>query len=97
MTKIILRTDDLTFFRQKPKILLTIKSQKSIIMKVNEGLKDRVIRMYAGMIIAGIGISFNSVWAVLGIPVFLSGAIGVCPLYSLMGINTISKEELQEN
>jgi hypothetical protein len=32
---------------------------------------------------------------VLGIPVFLSGVLGFCPLYSLMGINTFSKEELQ--
>lgn len=65
-------------------------------MKANEGIKDRVIRMFAGMVIAGIGISLNSFWAVLGIPVFLTGALGYCPLYSLMGIKTFSKEELQE-
>ncbi len=64
-------------------------------MKANEGIKDRVIRMFAGMVIAGIGISFNSFWAVLGIPVFLTGVLGYCPLYSLMGIKTFSKEELQ--
>ncbi len=64
-------------------------------MKVNVGLKDRVIRMYLGMIIAGFGIMYNSAWAMLGIPVFLTGVLGYCPIYSLLGIKTFSKEELQ--
>lgn len=62
-------------------------------MKNNQGLTDRMLRMYLGMIIAGIGIFNNSVWALLGIPVFVSGIIGICPLYSILKFNTISKEE----
>lgn len=57
-------------------------------MKANVGMDDRVIRMFIGIIIVSIGIVANSVWAALGIPVFLSGAIGICPLYSLLGVNT---------
>jgi len=62
-------------------------------MKTNQGLTDRMLRMYLGVIIAGIGIFNNSIWAVLGIPVFISGIAGICPLYSLIRLNTISKEE----
>lgn len=62
-------------------------------MKTNQGLGDRVIRMFLGVIIAGIGIFNNSIWAVLGIPVFVSGVAGTCPMYSLLGFNTISEEE----
>ena len=62
-------------------------------MKSNQGLLDRMLRMYLGMVIVGTGIFYNSIWAVLGIPVFVSGIVGLCPLYSLFGFNTISAEE----
>jgi len=62
-------------------------------MKTNQGLTDRMLRMYLGVIIAGIGIFYNSIWAMLGIPVFVSGIVGICPLYSMLRLNTISKEE----
>jgi predicted ferric reductase len=62
-------------------------------MKTNEGLGDRVLRVYLGVIIAGIGIYFNTIWAVLGVPVFVSGIVGVCPIYSMLKWNSISKEE----
>ncbi|HNR19292.1 MAG TPA: DUF2892 domain-containing protein [Bacteroidia bacterium] len=61
-------------------------------MKANAGMDDRVIRMFIGIIIVSVGIVANSIWAALGIPVFLSGAIGICPLYSLIGINTNHKQ-----
>lgn len=61
-------------------------------MKANAGMDDRVIRMFIGIIIVAIGIVANSVWAAIGIPVFLSGAIGICPLYSFLGINTVPKK-----
>jgi hypothetical protein len=64
-------------------------------MKTNQGLGDRVLRIFLGVTIAGIGIFNNSIWAVLGIPVFVSGVVGLCPLYSLLGLNTISAEERQ--
>ena len=62
-------------------------------MKTNQGLTDRMLRMYLGVIIAGIGIYNNSIWAVLGIQVFVSGIVGICPLYSMLRLNTISKKE----
>lgn len=62
-------------------------------MKTNIGLTDRMIRLYAGMVIAGAGIFYNTPWALLGIPVFLSGIIGICPLYSMLGIKTFGKAD----
>ncbi|HKR03406.1 MAG TPA: DUF2892 domain-containing protein [Bacteroidia bacterium] len=62
-------------------------------MKTNQGLTDRMLRMYLGVVIAGIGIFYNSIWAVMGIPVFISGIVGLCPLYSILKLNTISKAE----
>ena len=62
-------------------------------MKTNQGLGDRVFRMYLGVIIACIGIYNNSIWAMVGIPVFVSAIVGICPLYSMLKLNTISKEE----
>jgi hypothetical protein len=62
-------------------------------MKTNQGLTDRMFRMFLGMIIAGSGIFYNSIWAVLGIPVFISGIVGICPFYSLLGLNTITQAE----
>jgi hypothetical protein len=55
----------------------------------NVGMKDRVIRMYAGVIISSVFIYMNSPWALAGIPVFASGAAGFCGLYKLLGINTV--------
>ena len=52
-------------------------------------MKDRVIRMYAGVIISSVFIYMNSPWALAGIPVFASGAAGFCGLYKLLGINTV--------
>jgi hypothetical protein len=60
-------------------------------MKSNAGLTDRVIRLYLGIIIAGIGIYFNSAWALLGVPVFISGVAGYCVFYPLLKVNTLEK------
>jgi len=59
----------------------------------NVGMKDRVIRMYLGVIITSIFIGMNSPWALLGIPVFVSGAVGFCGLYKLLGVNTVPAHE----
>lgn len=58
-------------------------------MYANEGMNDRVIRMFLGVIIAMFFIYNNSIWAFLGLIPFVTGAVGICPLYSLLGINTL--------
>ena len=58
-------------------------------MKANVGKVDRVVRVAAGL--ALIGMALGGViggWGYLGIVPLLSGAVGLCPLYSVLGINT---------
>lgn len=62
-------------------------------MKTNEGMNDRVIRMFLGVAVAMFFIYHNSPWALLGLVPFVTGAVGICPLYNLLGINTLPDTE----
>jgi len=61
-------------------------------MKCNVGHTDRVIRMTLGVTLIGLaGYGIVGAWGWIGIVPFVTGAIGNCPLYSLLGINTAKK------
>lgn len=63
-------------------------------MKKNVGDKDRIIRITAGIVIATFGLAYSSLIAlIVGILIMLTGFLGYCALYSLLGINTIKKDE----
>ena len=62
-------------------------------MKTNEGMNDRVIRMFIGVSVAMLFIYQNSPWALLGLIPFITGAVGFCPLYRVLGINTLPASE----
>jgi hypothetical protein len=53
----------------------------------NMNMHERVIRMFLGVIISSFLIYLNSVWAVAGLVPFITGIIGYCPLYALLGFN----------
>lgn len=58
-------------------------------MKVNEGTLDRTVRVLAG--IALIALAYTGTigpWGYIGIVPLVTGALGMCPLYSLLGIST---------
>lgn len=57
-------------------------------MKSNVGMGDRVVRMFLGVSIAMLLVFQNSIWALVGLIPFVTGIVGFCPLYTLMGINT---------
>ena len=58
-------------------------------MKVNEGTLDRTVRVAAGLgLIAWTALFGGPVWAWIGLVPLATGSIGMCPLYSLLGINT---------
>lgn len=58
-------------------------------MKVNEGSLDRTIRVAAGLgLIAWAALLGGPVWAWIGLVPLATGALGMCPLYSVFGINT---------
>ncbi len=58
-------------------------------MKVNEGLVDRGLRVAAGLALIGLSISGTiGMWGYVGLIPLVTGALGLCPIYSLLGINT---------
>ena len=63
----------------------------------NVGTIDRVIRIIVGIALVA-AFALNMVPAplsylvlLIGIIAFVTGAVGTCPAYSVMGINTIGK------
>ena len=69
-------------------------------MKTNEGTIDRVIR-----VILGLGVLFlafigpKSPWAYIGIVPIVTGFVGFCPAYALLGIKTcpLNKDTQKDN
>jgi hypothetical protein len=69
-------------------------------MKIGEknvGMIDRVVRIILGIVLIGV-FALNMVaapWsylvALIGLIVLVTGAVGTCALYSLIGFNTLGK------
>ena len=58
-------------------------------MVVNEGMLDRVLRVVVGAGLMALAMTHTiGVWGWIGVVPLIAGAVGVCPLYSLLGINT---------
>ena len=58
-------------------------------MKVNEGTLDRTLRVIAGLVLIGLAATGQvGWWGYLGVVPLLTGALGNCPVYSMLGINT---------
>jgi len=61
-------------------------------MKKNIGNVERIVRIVAGLIIMSLAfIGPQSPWAYLGVIPILTGLIGWCPPYALLGISTCKK------
>jgi membrane protein implicated in regulation of membrane protease activity len=60
-------------------------------MKTNVGGIDRVIRILAGIVLIALAATGTvGWWGWLGVVPLATGALGWCPPYSLLGINTCS-------
>ena len=58
-------------------------------MKTNEGTIDRALRVIAGLVLIALAATGTvGVWGWIGIMPLLTGAIGFCPAYTILGINT---------
>ena len=58
-------------------------------MKTNEGGIDRMIRIVAGLALIGLTATGNvGAWGWIGLVPLATGAIGWCPAYTLLGMNT---------
>lgn len=58
-------------------------------MKVNEGVVDRGVRVVAGLALIALS-AFGAIgaWGYIGVIPLVTGAVGLCPLYSMLGIST---------
>ena len=58
-------------------------------MKTNVGGIDRILRLVLGLALIGLTLSGTiGVWGWLGLVLVGTAAIGFCPLYPLIGLNT---------
>lgn len=65
-------------------------------MSVNEGTVDRTLRIIVGLALIGValglfGPDYQSVWGWIGVVPLITGLVGRCPAYSLLGIDTCSR------
>lgn len=60
-------------------------------MQLNVGKPERVIRVIVGLAIIGAGVYYQSWWGAIGLIPVLTGVMGWCPPYQLLGISTNKK------
>lgn len=60
--------------------------------KVNEGAADRIIRIVAGVVLIALFFLYPDAswryWTLIGIVPLVTGLIGTCPIYAMLGIST---------
>ena len=62
-------------------------------MKLNAGGLDRILRVVAGLALIGLAATRTvGAWSYIGVVLVLTGAVGYCPAYPLLGINTCSSK-----
>jgi len=55
----------------------------------NEGKLDRTLRVIAGLgILSLVFVGPQTAWGWVGVVPLVTGLVGNCPLYSILGINT---------
>lgn len=58
-------------------------------MPVNEGKIDRILRVILGLVLISlVFVGPHTMWGWVGVVPLLTGLVGMCPLYSMLGINT---------
>ena len=66
-------------------------------MEINEGKLDKIIRIVLGLIFVAclffIDGGLKILLGVVGVVLVVTGAIGFCGIYKLLGINTKGKKE----
>ena len=62
-----------------------------MLMKCNVGMIDRIIRFVVAIIFAVIGFTVNAWWFIVTAIALVTGILGWCGLYKILGINTCKK------
>jgi len=60
--------------------------------QLNVGNIDRTLRIVAGLILIALaGFGTIGAWGFIGIVPLVTGVVGMCPLYKLLGFTTTSR------
>ncbi len=62
-------------------------------MKCNVGAIDRLMRIVVGLIVAILGVWFDSWWGLVGLVPLATGLFRFCPFYIPLKISTEKKEK----
>ncbi len=63
-------------------------------MSRNEGTLDRVLRVILGLVLLSlIFVGPQTMWGLIGLVPLATGLVGICPLYSVLGIKTCSVKQ----
>ena len=63
-------------------------------MKANVGGIDKVARIVAGAVLIGCGlVGIGSPWTFIGVVPLLTGLLGWCPMYPILGISTCKRKD----
>ena len=65
-------------------------------MKKNVGTIDRTVRIVIGLALLGLAAG-GKMWGLVGIVPLLTGVLGWCPPYQLLGINTAGSCSTKNN
>ena len=65
-------------------------------MEKNVGSVDKVIRIVLGVVIIVLGIYNQSWWGLVGILPLFTAFISWCPVYSLIGVSTDKKVNVEK-
>lgn len=58
----------------------------------NEGTLDRVLRVAVGVVVLSLTfVGPQSMWGLVGILPLLTGLVGFCPFYRLIGVSTCAQ------
>ena len=58
-------------------------------MKTNVGSIDRIARIVGGLVLIALAATGTvGAWGWIGLVPLATGALGTCPLYSVLGLNT---------
>lgn len=62
-------------------------------MNTNVGKVDRIVRVVVGLVLIGFGVAKGSWWGAVGLIPLGTAAIGFCPLYTPLKINTCETQK----
>lgn len=65
-------------------------------MKSNVGTTDKVIRIIIALVIAALGIYYQSWWGLVAIIPLATAMFSSCGLYTLLGINTCPAQKKEK-